>query len=216
MRLDRPSKESTRNRLYVEGTDDFHVVCALVRKSGVTWTAKDSRIPFAPDTNGDANALAKAVLAVKNLDPRVGLVIDGDAQPVARWTRIRRKFHALDVELPETYPNDGVIASLEDGQRLGIWMMPHGGQPGAVEALVATLVPDSTLEQHADDATARARTLGATFADKDVEKARLRAWLAWQEAPGAPYGRAIDEGFLASSSPMADALVRWFHELYLA
>lgn len=216
MRLDRPSKESTRNRLYVEGADDFHVVCALVRKSGVVWAATDSRIPFAPDTNGDANALAKAVLAAKNLDPRVGLVIDGDAQPASRWLEIHRRFRALGVDLPEVYSNDGVIVSVGGDRRIGVWMMPHGGQPGAVEAFVATLIPDSTLKQHADVATDQARALGAAFADKDLEKARLRAWLAWQRAPGAPYGRAIDEGFLASSSPMADALVRWFHGLYLA
>ena len=91
MRLERPSKDSTRNRLYVEGADDFHVIRALVRKPGVTWTAKDARIPFAPDTNGDASALAKAVIAAKNLDPRVGLVIDGDAQPASRWQEIRRR-----------------------------------------------------------------------------------------------------------------------------
>ena len=215
MKLERPSKDSTRNRLYVEGADDFHVVCALVRKSGVAWTARDSRIPYAPDTNGDANALAKAVLAAKNLDPRVGLVIDGDAQPAARWQEIRRRFHALGVELPADYPGDGFIVAVDD-RRLGVWMMPHGGQPGAVEAFVATLVPDSRLAQHANAATSQARSHGATFADKDLEKARLRTWLAWQKAPGAPYGRAIDEGFFSSSSPMADALVRWFHALYLS
>ena len=71
-------------------------------------------------------------------------------------------------------------------------MMPQGGQPGAVEAFVATLIPDSPLKQHADAATTQARSHGAIFADKDLEKARLRAWLAWQRVPGAPYGRAIE------------------------
>jgi len=215
MRLERPSKASTSNRLYVEGADDFHVVCALVRKSGVAWTASDPRIPYAPDTNGDADALAKAVVAVKGLTPRVGLVIDGDRNPTARWQEVRNGFHAVGAELPATYSTDGVVVATNDGRSLGVWMMPHGGRPGAVEAFVATLIPGSPLKQHADAATDQARTLGATFADKDLEKARLRTWLAWQRAPGAPYGRAIDEGFLAASSPVADALVRWFRALYL-
>jgi hypothetical protein len=216
MKLDRPSKDSTPNRLYVEGADDFHVVCALVRKSGVMWTAVDLRIPYTPDTNGDAKALATAVLSVKNRDPRVGLVIDGDSNPVARWHEVRRRFQAVGVTLPEAYGSDGVVISTDGDRRLGVWMMPHAGQPGAVEAFVATLIPASPLKQHADASTDQARNIGATFADKDLEKARLRTWLAWQKAPGAPYGRAIDEGFLVSSSPMADALVRWFRELYLA
>lgn len=74
----RPSKDSTDNRLYVEGADDFHVICALVRKAGITWTATDARIPLAPNTNGDKDALEKAAVAVKNRTPCVGLVIDAD------------------------------------------------------------------------------------------------------------------------------------------
>lgn len=81
MRSTRPSKDSTRNRLYVEGADDFHVVCALVHKSGVAWSASDSRIPHAP------------------------------------------------------YSDDGVIV-VEGDRRVGVWMMPYGGQPGAVEAFL--------------------------------------------------------------------------------
>jgi hypothetical protein len=201
--------------LYVEGADDFHVVCALVHKSGVAWSASDPRIPYAPETNGDANAIAKAVLSVKNLDPRVGLVIDGDADPVARWQELRRKIHGVGAVIPDAYSSDGVIVT-EGDRRIGVWMMPYGGQPGAVEAFLTTLVPDSDLKRHAHAATDRAREIGAAFGDKDLEKARLRAWLAWQKAPGAPYGRAIGEGFLASSSPTADALVRWFRALYLS
>lgn len=211
----RPNKASTRNRLYVEGADDFHVVCALVRKSGVTWQASDPRIPYAPFTNGDANAIKQAVVAAKNQTPRVGLVVDGDAAPSRRWHELRREFMRIGRQLPETYAPDGVITSFVPGCRLGVWMMPYGGRPGAVEALVASLVPDSPLEQHARSATEKAREVGADFADKDLDKARLRAWLSWQRAPGAPYGRAIDAGFLRSSSSMTTALVVWFRRLFL-
>ncbi|MEM9454649.1 MAG: DUF3226 domain-containing protein [Myxococcota bacterium] len=215
MSAGRPNRTSTRNRLYVEGADDFHVVCALVRKSGISWEASDERIPFAPFTNGDANAIKQAVVAAKNQTPRVGLVIDGDAAPKNRWHELRRRFTSIGLELPEIYTDNGVVISFAGVCRLGIWMMPHGGQPGAVEALVASLVPESPLEQHARVATEQARSVGAEFADKDLQKARLRAWLSWQKAPGAPYGRAIDAGFLHSSSPMTVALVAWFRRLFL-
>jgi hypothetical protein len=211
----RPSKDSTRNRFYVEGADDFHVVCALVRKAGVSWIASDSRIPYAPDTNGDADAIKKAVVAVKGRTPRVGLVVDGDARPSERWQAIHRQFDEIGVPLPTDYEDDGVVVSLDGERCVGVWMMPYGGQPGAVEALVASLIPDSKLRAHANVATDQARAIGAEFADKDLDKARLRAWLSWQRAPGAPYGRAIDAGFLELSSPMTDALVRWFRRLYL-
>jgi hypothetical protein len=211
----RPSKDAP-NRLFVEGADDFHVVCALVRKSGVRWTAADSRIPYAPFTNGDANAIKQAVVATKGQTPRVGLVIDGDASPGTRWQELHRRFDRIGVSLPATYQGDGVVVSPGAALRLGIWMMPHEGEPGAVETLVSSLIPESKLKEHARAATDEARTLGASFANKDLEKARLRAWLSWQKDPGAPYGRAIDAGFLEPSSSMTEALVEWFGRVYLA
>jgi hypothetical protein len=42
-------------------------------------------------------------------------------------------------------------------------------------------VPDGPLKDYTDEAVTRARELGAEFADKDREKARLRTWLAWQK-----------------------------------
>lgn len=216
MSSDRPTQHSTLNRLYVEGADDFHVVCALVRKSGVVWTKSDPAIPHAPATNGDANALKQAVVAVKSLTPRVGLVIDADEAPLRRWQQIRQSFGSVGATLPGVYAADGVIVDVAEQCRVGIWMMPYGGQPGAVEKFVSSLLPDSPLRQHANEATAKARELGAAFVERDSEKARLRTWLAWQKAPGAPYGRAIDEGFLGSSSVEATALVEWFRALFKA
>lgn len=218
---DRPDK-SAPNRLYVEGADDFHVLCALVRKTGVGWTRADLRIPYAPETNGDKNAVKQARTAVKARSHRcVGLVVDADSEPRSRWTEIRNELaefaaSPFGLELPETYPVEGVVARGQDGRRVGVWMMPGGARSGAVEGFLTSLVPQDDLWVHAVDATTAARSRGATFADKDLSKARLRAWLAWQKAPGAPYGRAIDAGFLASTSAEADLLVRWFRELFLA
>lgn len=214
MTSERPTKDS-RNRLFVEGADDFHVICALVRKSGVQWTPSDPLIPFAPNTNGHANAISQAFVAVKSLThPRVGLVVDADTKPSQRWEQINHALKAFGASLPDNY-DDGAVVVLEDERRFGVWMMPHAGQPGAVEGLVESLVPDSPLKIYATNATRDARNHGAIFADKDLTKAQLRAWLAWQRDPGAPYGRAIDTGFLSGSSDAADALVRWFKKLYL-
>lgn len=213
MSAGRPSKDSTESRLYVEGADDFHVVCALARKAGVNWSASNPEIPYAPHTNGDKSALSSAFVAIKNRTPRVGLVIDADTDPQKRWQEICRKF-ATQIDLPGTYPTAGFVTTIRD-QRLGVWMMPHGDEPGAVEAFLAAMIPTSPLEQHAGQATTAARGLGATFADKDLAKARLRTWLAWQKAPGAPYGRAIDLGYFLAPSPWADELVAWFRRVFL-
>jgi hypothetical protein len=211
---DRPD-ESAPNRLYVEGADAFHVVCALARKAGIRWTKADTRVPFAPSTNGNADAQRQALIAVKALHPCVGLVLDGDDAPRSRWESVRKEFGALGIVLPDTCPAGGAMVGTE-GRRVGIWLMPGEGRPGAVEGLVESLVPFplAGLWPHAVEATKAARTLGAAFADKDLAKSQLRAWLAWQAAPGAPYGRAIERGFLNAESPTARALVTWFRQLF--
>jgi hypothetical protein len=215
MNRGRPSPDSTENRLYVEGADDLHVVVALVMKSEPTLTATDPRVPWTPKPNGDKQAIKTAVAALKNLEPRVGLVIDADTDPQKRWRYVQQRFGAIGVGLPPKYPAGGYVEDVDDERRLGIWMMPCGDQPGALEAFLATLVPNGDLKNYADQAVAKARELGATFADKDLEKARLRTWLAWQQIPGVPYGLAIECGFLSSSSPWAADLVTWFRRLYL-
>lgn len=142
-------------------------------------------------------------------------MIDADASPQQRWREVQQAFAKIAVELPSSYPERGYVEDIDDERRLGIWMMPYGGQPGAIEIFLAKLVPDGPLKDYAHEAVSRARELGAEFADKDLEKARLRTWLAWQKAPGAPYGRAIAWGCLSPSSPWADELVAWFRRLYL-
>jgi hypothetical protein len=80
----RPDK-SAKNRLFVEGADDFHVICALVRGAGISWTSSDPQIPFAPGTSGDRNAIKEARVAFKaGSHPRIGLVVDADADPSKR------------------------------------------------------------------------------------------------------------------------------------
>ncbi len=46
MSAGRPSKDSTRNRLVVEGADDLHVVVELVMKTEPDLTTADPRVPL--------------------------------------------------------------------------------------------------------------------------------------------------------------------------
>lgn len=216
----RPDKNA-RNRLFVEGADDFHVLCALVRGAGVTWTSATPAIPYAPETNGDKKAIKEARVAFKSAGhPRVGLVVDADADPQARWASLKGEFEEFaqapcGLTLPPEYPEErGVIADSQDGRRLGIWIMPDGRQPGAVEGFLTSLVPQTDLWAHAVAATRQASAQGAVFKENDRLKAQLRAWLAWQEKPGPPYGRAIELGYLGSSSPLAGTLIAWVRQLF--
>jgi len=220
MSAERPDA-SARNRLFVEGSDDLYVVIELVKAHGIAWTGSDGRIPYAPRSEGHPGALRRAEAAVKGQSERVGLIVDGDEDPAARWAEVCRGFAAklepeeLDaLALPATYPAGGFVGSPRQGHWLGIWIMPDGRQPGAIESFVQPLLPGDRLWDHAIHATLEARQHGAGFADKDRLKAQLRTWLAWQAQPGVPYGQAIRSGYLRHDSPAAAALVDWFRRVY--
>lgn len=86
---------------------------------------------------------------------------------------------------------------------------------GKLEHLLATLIPEGdTIFPYAKRSTSEARRLGAKFGDQDQPKAEIHAWLAWQEAPGRPFGTAIKAEFLGRDSPQAIAFLRWMHRIF--
>jgi hypothetical protein len=207
------------NRLFVEGADDFHVVCALVRRDGVDWSNHDPRIPYSPRTSGDHDAIRQAEVASRLPGVTIGLVIDADDNAGQRWASVKHAFNNSEqygLNLPDDYLPEGVVTSGSDGRRLGIWMMPYELQPGAVEDLLISLVPPGPLWDHAVASTDGACVLGAQLPGRKLTKAQLRAWLAWQNEPGSPYGRAIEQNLLSGRSQHSDTLAAWFRRLYLA
>ena len=94
--------------------------------------------------------------------------------------------------------------------------MPDNRQSGMLEDFLQTLIADEdSLIEFARTATTEAKqTHGATFPDAHEAKAQIRAWLAWQEKPGLPFGTAIRERFFRDDSPVATVFVNWFKQLY--
>lgn len=84
-----------------------------------------------------------------------------------------------------------------------------------LETFLQGLVPEAdSLWQHAEQATTAALSLGASFRSADLPKARMHAWLAWQEQPGRPFGTAVQAGFLNRESDDLRGLVDWLRRLY--
>ena len=93
--------------------------------------------------------------------------------------------------------------------------MPDNLSNGKLENFIQTLIPeDDPIYSHTIEATAKAKSLGAQFRDVDRDKAILHAWLAWQDPPGPPYGVAIKAERFRHDSPLAQAFVSWYRELY--
>lgn len=143
----------------------------------------------------------------------LGYVLDADHSVKERWAEVTTRLRTCGLAAPSKPPLEGYVQS--GRTRVGVWLMPNNRHRGALEQFLATLVPQGDrLFDHAKDATREALKLGAAFAQHDVAKADLHAYLAWQEEPGRPYGTAIENEYLGDRSEVADAFVKWYRRLF--
>ncbi len=206
-------------RLIVEGTDDKFAVIHLMKRNGVDWDEAPPRLPYVHVAGGvdgvlDGNQLSTEI---KSERPRLGIVVDADEDPGARWTRARDALRRAGVQdVPDALPSGGLVVNGPfPGQRIGRWLMPSNEASGTLESFLQELVPATdTLWPYAGKATVEARDHGAELRPGDDLKGRFYAWLAWQSTPGLPFGTAITAGFLRADGNVAQRFVAWFHHLF--
>ena len=201
--------------LFVEGEDDLHAIEHLLGKRDLrkesSWFPK---LECAMDVDRLMRTVETAVMA--GTGDAVGFVVDADASAENRWRGVTRELMKTGMSLPAQAPAEGYIGQCERSDtRVGVWLMPDNRQRGAIEEFLLALIdPADPLLDHAERTTAEARALGAAFPDTALKKAELRAWLAWCEDPGFPYGRALGAGYFDSDRAAADPFVNWFSRLF--
>lgn len=124
--------------LWVEGKDDDAVVQSL---------CKTHRLPqrFSVREKGGFEKLLAGItlgIRVPGLE-RFGMVVDANGDAAARLAQIRRVVEPEGYPaFPSALPSEGlVVAATGPLPRVGVWIMPDNGSPGALEDFVAMLVP---------------------------------------------------------------------------
>lgn len=216
-----------KNRLYVEGRDDLHVIAELLKASGFQMDKepRDVQIDEAAKGNeghGRDKLLALIKTAVKaSTGNALSFVIDADKSALATWEAVRHRIEEAIKEaggsskLPKTFPADGLVIDVAElKSRVGVWIMPDNNNPGILEDFLKELVKDADkLIPHAKSATDEAIKLGAFFSNEAKPKAIIHAWLAWQEKPGCPFGIAIKSYYFDANAPSAKKFVEWVKKL---
>jgi hypothetical protein len=209
-----------RPALFVEGKDDEHTVAHLLLRREIDCHALGLRI-VGENGTGAQSGVERVLSAIVLQTPRsggepVGFIVDIDDNLEARWEAVCGRLRQVDVPAPNSPPVGGFIGqSGKYKTTVGVWLMPDNQNPGTLEDFVATLVMEGdSLIGHAEGATDRATQLGATFPAQDALKARLHAWLAWQERPGCPFGTALRARYFRDDSQAANAFVSWFRRLF--
>lgn len=205
--------------LLVEGKQDVRVIPELIEANGVPWGTRKSPIVFIRDYDGYQNLVDPDVISTELQASGLsvlGIMIDADENPLARWQSLRNACIKTIPDIPEALPKEGLIHNTSNGIKFGIWIMPDNEMRGMLETFLTYLIPmeNEELWQFAQKVAQEAKSKGAVFTELQVDKANIYTWLAWQNPPGRQLHQAIMERILNPIAPNAQKFVTWFKALY--
>lgn len=208
------------NHLVVEGNEDKFAVIQLM-KHHIDWPAEKEKYPVHIELGFSADEiLAVPYLSTKLKSSEVkilGVILDADEEFASRWQRLRNICEPMFPTIPAALPKDGLVVENDEGQRLGIWIMPDNASHGMLETFIKYLVPVDAkpLLKFAETVVKEAKTdYGAPYIQAHVDKALVHTWLAWQDPPGEACGRALTRKVLDAKCPVAQIFSIWFKRLY--
>lgn len=212
------------NLLLVEGDDDAHAIRNLLYQHDISAA-------FVYEADSSHDIAIKQVESVEDFPPSIrnelkvgpdlsalGVVADADQSAGDEWKSLWNALHAYDENGSRpSLASDGWTGEVptveHDMIPAGAWIMPDNGSEGALEEFAMELVPEG------DDLWSYSETVIAElperrFDDKDEGKAHIHTWLAWQDTPREPIGRAINQGVLETEEPLARHFVDWVRRLF--
>lgn len=208
-------------QLFVEGPDDVYAIVNLLVKHEVFekgLEVKDQKVLLVRRKSDSDLLKTAAKEAMLRSDLPTGFVLDIDADLSDRWRELSRKILVpLGIDPPAQCPPEGFIdRSPMTNNKIGVWLMPDNKTaPGTLENLLLDLAPtQSELWKFASSCTDEATSHEGKYPPQSILKARLHCWLAWQDKPGEPYGKAIEFKYLGHESPRVQSFVAWFCQLY--
>ena len=212
-----------KNLLLVEGEEDKRVIPELIEANGIIWVPKPEKpkeTVVEIEQKGGIEKLLKPSLISTSLKRAnlvaLGLMVDADEEPIARWNSIRNVCLPSIPDLPESLPEEGLIHATTIGPKFGVWMMPDNKLRGMLETFLAYMVgnEEEPLWKYACEAATEAKNLGASFKEVHGDKASIYTWLAWQNPPGRQLHDAVKQRILNPQHPKAKTFVNWFKALY--
>ena len=222
--------------LYVEGSDDAHVVLHILRDAGFNaGVIRRADRPEAADALNIRTTSQESWQGIRDTirtlpigAGAVGFVFDMDSDEHEQrpWPSIRSALRARfpDLPIPDEPPEAGRLGAGPE-LRIGFWAMPQGARPGGIEGLLWDGVdPEHPLRGVAADAVQQAAAVHPDLRRADGSgrlpaawrpKALVRTWLALQAEPGKPLGLAWKARYFAQGSPAERAFASWARRLFL-
>jgi hypothetical protein len=199
-----------KNVILVEGVDDEHVVKHVYGGNIPTQQFEVRENKGYPKLK----KILPVVLDESDLK-RLGIVVDADEDVKSRWEELLNIFNQAGYEnVPSIPDSKGTILTAQEKPVVGIWIMPNNQISGKLEDFLSLMVPpNDSLWPIAQKAVESLPNEEKRFKPKDVIKATIHTWLAWQERPGKRFGAAIHKNFLDANAPHAQDFRNWLNKL---
>lgn len=197
--------------LLVEGKDDEHVIKALCQKHEIPETFEII------SCEGIENLFESLPVRLKTSGiEAIGVIMDADEDINRLWNRMKSLFSNLGFTIPNRFPDTGLILH-NNGQKVGVWIMPDNKANGMLEDFISFLIPEhdqllSIVDSTLNDIEAKQLNKYATI---HKSKARIHSWLAWQKDPGTPLGLSITKNFLTTDKDICRTFVEWLIKLFI-
>ncbi len=208
-------EEKNEFKLLVEGNDEQQVIYKLFEKLELPLNFDVIDCQSIEKVKENLKVRIKATNDTK----RLGIIIDADNKPLDRWKSIQNILAKQEQYIiPYSLPKEGLILKPKDEEEIaiGVWIMPDNQLEGMLEDFLAALIPaEDKLLTYVDKAMAEIEADKVRkYKDVHKAKARMHTWLAWQETPGTPLGRAITKTYLSTDVAACKAFVNWLSGLF--
>ncbi len=204
-------KQDTDKVLLVEGINDCHVVMSLCQAHQI------------PETFGiyqcgsDVGVLQRlnALISRPNPPQVIGVLLDADNSVAGRWDSIESKLSHYKYPLSKNPSVAGsIVQSVTNKPKLGFWLMPNNQDTGMLEDFCAELADPESLKFAKECVELASQKQVVTFKDVHRSKAVIHTYLAWQDEPGYPLGKAITSQALRPHSEIAVQFTDWLKALF--
>jgi 5S rRNA maturation endonuclease (ribonuclease M5) len=203
-------REKTEKVLLVEGKTDCHVVMSLCKAFNVTEGL------FGIYQCGSDDGVLKRLDALIALygDPKViGVMLDNDKP--GRWQSIENIVKKYSYQFPKKPDVNGTcIQGIDDEPKLGFWLMPNNQDSGMLEDFCVELAEPESLTFARECVEQAQQKKLTTFKQVHQSKAIVHTYLAWQDEPGYPLGKAITSQALLSNRSIATSFTDWLIRLF--
>ena len=206
-----PKIELTADRLLlVEGKDEVNLLGRLIKDclkddgQGIQIWDVGSKDNFRPNLIG-IKVAAQARPTLRS----IGIIRDADDNPQGSFDSVCNSLRSVGYEPPAAH------AEFSDATpSIGVFIVPDGSQPGAIETLCRRSVEGEAAAECADEYMECLTTHNA-LQSRNADKTFAHAYLAAMEDPVARVGEGALQGVWDFQSPAFGALSQFVRDLSL-